>query len=317
MISATQKKNSSLKGKSILTLSELSSEQIQFILDKAEQMKTNKEDGTHLLQGKIVGMIFDKPSTRTRVSFEAGTLQLGGHALYLNGQDLQLGRGETIADTAKVLSSYVDAIMIRTFSHQTVEELSLHASIPIINGLTDLYHPCQALADLLTIKEQKGQLKGVKLVYVGDGNNVANSLMLGAASMGITMEIVTPPGYEPQPSITKFAQLLAAKSGGRVMLHHDPFEAVKGADVIYTDVWTSMGQEQENEKRLMDFVNYQVNTTLLKEASQDYIFLHCLPAHRGEEVTSEVIDGEHSVVFQQAENRLHVQKALLAEILSS
>lgn len=244
-------------------------------------------------------------------------LQLGGNALYLNSNDLQLGRGETIADTAKVLSQYIDAIMIRTFSHSIVEELAYHADIPVINGLTDLYHPCQALADLLTIQEVKGTLKGLKMVYVGDGNNVAHSLMIGAAKMGIHISVASPAGYEPNKNVVSIANKAASESGSEVTVLNDPFEAVKGADVIYTDVWTSMGQEQENKQRLEIFKDFQINEQLMKEAKDDYLFLHCLPAHRGEEVTADIIDSTHSAVFQQAGNRLHVQKAVLAELLKN
>ncbi|MDZ5470325.1 ornithine carbamoyltransferase [Bacillus sp. 31A1R] len=308
----------SIKGKDLLTLADYSPEIIKGILAKAKKLKNAARLGevTNPLKGKILGMIFDKPSTRTRVSFEAGMLQLGGHALFLSGQELQLGRGETIADTAKVLSQYVDAIMIRTFSHQTVEELAEHATIPVINGLTDMYHPCQALADLLTIQEVKGTLKGLKLAYVGDGNNVAHSLLIVAAKMGMHIAVATPVGYEPNKEITEMAQTFALSSGGKVTVTNSIDEAIHQADVIYTDVWTSMGQEEENEIRLEVFKDFQVNEEILKGAKEDYMFMHCLPAHRGEEVTADVIDGKHSYVFQQAGNRLHAQKALLVEILS-
>lgn len=310
-------KKDSLKGQDFLTLANFSSELIKDLLQKAKKLKTSHLLGeeTNVLKGKILGLIFDKPSTRTRVSFEAGMLQLGGQALYLNGQDLQLGRGEPISDTAKVLSHYVDALMIRTFSHRTVEELAQHASIPVINGLTDLDHPCQALADLLTIQEEKGKLEGIKMTYVGDGNNVAHSLMMAAGKMGMDLTVATPKGYEPAAEILYAAQSFAKESGGNIKITANANEAVLGADVIYTDVWTSMGQEAENEQRLKDFQPFQVNEELVKGAKKDFIFLHCLPAHRGEEVTTEVIDGHSSYVFQQAGNRLHVQKALLVEIL--
>lgn len=242
-------------------------------------------------------------------------IQLGGHALYLNSQDLQLGRGESIADTAKVLSQYVDAIMIRTFSHEKIQELAYHADIPVINGLTDLYHPCQALADLLTIEEKNGELKGQNLAYIGDGNNVAHSLMIASAKMGVNITIACPAGYEPDQSVLQQSQEFAEQTGSKVIVTSDPEEAAANADAIYTDVWTSMGQEAENDKRLKDFAEYQVNQYLVQKAKKDYVFLHCLPAHRGEEVTTEVIDGNKSAVFQQAGNRLHVQKAILSEIL--
>lgn len=306
-----------IKGEDLLTLADYSSATIKGLLERALELKKAHLSGkeTHLLQGKILGLIFDKPSTRTRVSFEAGMLQLGGQAIHLNGQDLQLGRGEPISDTAKVLSHYVDAIMIRTFSHNRVIELAEHASIPIINGLTDLYHPCQALADLLTIQEIKGELTGIQMAYVGDGNNVAHSLMIAAAKMGLQLNIATPIGYEPDKEVVKLAIGIAAETGARITIMNDPIAAVKDVDVIYTDVWTSMGQEAENEQRLKDFKDFQVNSELVKNAKEDFIFLHCLPAHRGEEVTSDIIDGKSSYVFHQAGNRLHAQKALLAEIL--
>ncbi|MGD6941334.1 ornithine carbamoyltransferase [Cytobacillus gottheilii] len=309
--------NLNMKGKDFLTLADFSTEEINGLLLKAQQLKQGIYSGEdpRLLKGKILGMIFEKSSTRTRVSFEAGMLQLGGHALYLNSSDLQIGRGESVADTAKVLSSYVDGIMIRTFSHKLIEELAEHATIPVINGLTDLYHPCQALADMLTILEEKGSLKGIKLVYVGDGNNVAHSLLIASAKLGINMTIACPKGYEPQQTVLQLAKEFAQKSGAEIAVNYDVEESVKNADVIYTDVWTSMGQEAENEKRLMIFKDYQVNEELMALAKQDSIFLHCLPAHRGEEVTAAVIDGPNSSVFNQAANRLHVQKALLSELL--
>jgi ornithine carbamoyltransferase len=306
-----------LKGKDVLTLAGLTPEEILTLLDKSILLKENtmKKQFDQPLKGKILGMIFDKSSTRTRVSFEVGMIQLGGSALYLNGNDLQLGRGETIADTASVLSQYVDGILIRTFSHKSVEELANHASVPVINGLTDLYHPCQALADLLTIYEKKGKLKGLKLAYIGDGNNVAHSLMIACTKVGMDISIVAPREYFPDSSITAQSKGFAQSSGAKLVITDSQIEAVRDADIIYTDVWTSMGQESENEQRLNDFSDYQVNAELVKHAKDDYLFLHCLPAHRGEEVTTEVIDGKHSVVFEQAGNRLHAQKALLVEIL--
>ncbi|MFB6465319.1 ornithine carbamoyltransferase [Cytobacillus sp. Hz8] len=309
--------NTNLKGKDLLTLADISSETIQQLLLLAGKLKRDLANGERplLLKGKILGMIFDKPSTRTRVSFEAGMVQLGGHAMYLNGHDLQMGRGETIEDTAKVLSEYVDGIMIRTFSHQDVEELAKHASIPIINGLTDMYHPCQALADLLTMQEVKGELKGLKLAYMGDGNNVAHSLLIACAKMGVDIAVAAPEGYQPHMEVVNKAKQFALESGSNVTITTDPLEAVNQADAVYGDVWTSMGQEAENEIRLHVFKNYQINEKLVEKAKADYIFLHCLPAHRGEEVTADVIDGKHSYIYQQAGNRLHAQKALLVEIL--
>lgn len=306
-----------IKGQDLLSLADFSPETIKGLLDKASELKKAYLAGeeTNLLKGRILGLIFDKPSTRTRVSFEAGMLQLGGQAIYLNGHDLQLGRGEPIADTAKVLSHYVDAIMIRTFSHERVVELAKHATIPVINGLTDLFHPCQALADLMTIQEIKGNLEGIKMAYIGDGNNMVHSLMIAAAKMGLELEVATPANYEPNEEVMNMANAFAKETGAIIKISNNPKDAVVGADVIYTDVWTSMGQEAENEQRLKDFCHFQVNEELVQGAKEDFIFLHCLPAHRGEEVTAGVIDGKSSYVFQQAGNRLHVQKALLAEIL--
>ncbi|MCY8988586.1 ornithine carbamoyltransferase [Bacillus atrophaeus] len=303
----------SLYGKDLLTLKDLSESDISALLTEAADLKQNKIQP--IFQGKTLAMIFEKSSTRTRVSFEAGMAQLGGNALFLSQKDLQLGRGETVADTAKVLSGYVDAIMIRTFEHEKVEELAEHADIPVINGLTDKYHPCQALADLLTIKEVKGKLKGVKVAYIGDGNNVAHSLMVGCAKMGCDVSIASPKGYEVLDEAVNAAKEYAGVSGSSITLTADPVEAVKGADVIYSDVFTSMGQEAETNERLTVFTPYQVNASLVKHAKPDYTFLHCLPAHREEEVTAEIIDGPNSAVFKQAENRLHVQKALLKAIL--
>jgi len=306
-----------LKGKDLLTLADLSSEEIISLIEKAVVLKekTLKKQFDYPLKGKILGMIFDKSSTRTRVSFEVGMIQLGGSALYLNGNDLQLGRGETIADTAQVLSQYLDGIMIRTFSHSSVEELAEHAAIPVINGLTDLYHPCQALADLLTVYEKKGKLAGLKLAYIGDGNNMAHSLMIACTKVGMDVSIAAPKEYFPDSDVTAKCKEFAEVSGAKLVITDSPTGAVKDADIIYTDVWTSMGQEAENEQRLKAFQDYQVNEDLLEQAKKDYLFMHCLPAHRGEEVSAEVIDGPHSVVFDQAGNRLHAQKALLVEIL--
>lgn len=310
-------KELNIKGKDFLSLKDFDPDTIKSLVEKAIQLKQAQKAGEKIqpLQGKILGMIFEKPSTRTRVSFETGMLQLGGQAIYLNSHDMQIGRGETISDTAKVLSRYVDAIMIRTFSHNIVEELAQHATIPIINGLTDLFHPCQALADIMTILEVKGKYEGIKVAYIGDGNNVAHSLMIASAKVGMDISVASPKGYEPLKEVTELVKGYAAESGSKVEITNDPYEAVNNADVIYTDVWTSMGQESENAQRLVSFKDFQVNGELAKHAKDDYIFLHCLPAHRGEEVSAEVIDGEHSFVFDQAENRLHAQKALLVEIL--
>jgi ornithine carbamoyltransferase len=312
-----QSVNIHLKGSDFLTLKNFSTEEIEYLLTLAGELKQKQRLGETFtpLYGKTLAMIFEKPSTRTRVSFQVGMTQLGGHALFLSSNDLQLGRGETIADTARVLSQYVDAIMIRTFAHSKIEELAQYATIPVINGLTDDDHPCQALADLLTIYEIKKKLKGLKLAYVGDGNNVANALMIAAAKVGMDCTVACPENYEPKKSYVEEALRISKKTGANIAVTHSPYEAVKDADVIYTDVWTSMGQEKESAERLSIFQPFQVNSELVKHAKKDYIFLHCLPAHRGEEVTLDVIDGEHSVVFQQAGNRLHVQKAILLSLL--
>jgi len=306
-----------LKGKDLLTLAEYSPETIKELVQKAKEMKEAYLNGEIIapLKGKTLGMIFEKSSTRTRVSFETGMFQLGGQALFLSSRDLQIGRGEPVSDTAKVLSQYVDAIMIRTFAHETVEELAEHATIPVINGLTDLHHPCQALADLLTILEVKGTLKGLKLAYIGDGNNVAHSLLIACAKVGMDVAVATPPSYAPNEEIVSLAKSFADASGSTISIVNDPIEAVTDADVIYADVWTSMGQEEENEQRLKDFAGFQVNKELVAHAKADYMFLHCLPAHREEEVTAEIIDGPNSYVFQEAGNRMHAQKALLVELL--
>jgi len=306
------------RGRDLLTLADYTKEEIQMLLDLAVQLKKRQKEGktTPLLSGKTLGMIFEKSSTRTRVSFEVGMYQLGGQALFLSRNDLQLGRGETIADTARVLSRYLDGIMIRTFGHEKAVELARFATIPVINGLTDDYHPCQVLADLLTILEKKGTLDGVKLAYVGDGNNMAHSLMQAGAIMGMRVAVATPTGYEPKREVVDFSRKMAVLSGGEVTITHSPEEAVAEADVVYTDVWASMGQEQEAQQRLQDFRGYQVDERLMKRAKADALFMHCLPAHRGEEVSDEVADGPQSVIFDQAENRLHAQKAVLAALMS-
>ncbi|MDQ1147336.1 ornithine carbamoyltransferase [Bacillus sp. SORGH_AS 510] len=311
--------NPQLKGKDFLQLSDFTTDEILYLLNDALELKQMQNQGTPqpFLNGKVLGMIFEKSSTRTRVSFEVGMLQLGGHAIFLSSKDIQLGRGESISDTAKVLSRYVDGIMIRTFSHDSVKELAEHATVPVINGLTDLQHPTQVLADLLTILEHKGKLAGLKLCYIGDGNNnMAHSLMEGAVKVGMDVSIASPPGYLPDGKITEAAIKAGSQTGCSVVITNDPFEAIKEADVVVTDVWTSMGQEEETEKRLKAFEGYQVNDELCKLAKSDYIFLHCLPAHREEEVTGDIIDGTHSVVFDEAENRLHAQKAILKLLLA-
>ncbi|KHD84667.1 ornithine carbamoyltransferase [Heyndrickxia ginsengihumi] len=306
------------KKKDFLTIGELSTEEINELLSEAVHLKKEQKQGNAkpYLKGKVLGMIFEKSSTRTRVAFEVGMLQLGGEALFLSSKDIQLGRGETIHDTAKVLSRYVDALMIRTFAHETVEEFAKYATVPIINGLTDLHHPTQVIADLLTIYEYKGKLSGLKVCYIGDGNNnMCHSLLEGAMKVGIHISVSSPKGYEPNQAIVEQVKQEAQAKGLQVEFGHDPEDMIKDADVVITDVWTSMGQEEETQKRLQAFSAYQVNESLCKLAKEDYLFLHCLPAHRGEEVTAEIIDGPHSAVFDEAENRLHAHKAILKKLL--
>lgn len=307
----------SLKGKHFLTLLDFSADEINYLLETSIAIKEAQKagNGPQPLKGKSLGMIFENASTRTRVSFEVGMTQLGGHALFLSPRDLQIGRGEPIRDTAQVLSRYVDGIMIRTNSHESVEELAKFATVPVINALTDYYHPCQALADALTIYEHKGDLKGKKLAYVGDGNNVAHSLLIVSAKLGMDFAIATPEGYEMNETIVAKALAVAEQSGAKVTITNDPIEAVKEADAIYTDVWASMGYEGQLDERKKAFAPYQVNAELVKYAKDDYIFLHCLPAHREEEVTAEIIDSDHSVIYDEAENRLHVQKAILTALM--
>lgn len=314
----TDIKNSQvLKGKDLLKLADYTPELIETLIYLADDMKKNKENYLEALKGQLLGMIFEKHSTRTRVSFEAAMIQLGGHAMFLSSNDMQIGRGETIEDTGKVLSGYLDGIMIRTHSHSRIEALAEAANIPVINGLTDLYHPCQALADLLTVYEIKGKFKGLKMVYVGDGNNVAHSLMIGSVMVGMDFTLATPAGYEAAPQIIEMAKGISEQTGAKLEFVENPQEAVKGADFIYTDVWTSMGQEDEAEARLKAFAPYQVNEQLMALANPECKFMHCLPAHRGEEVSGEVMDGEASVVFQQAENRMHAQKAVLYSVMKN
>lgn len=285
------------------------------LLERAASIKRAPRDFRGALAGKTLAMIFEKSSTRTRVSFEAGMFQLGGLGMFLSARDLQLGRGEPIADTARVLSRYVDGIMARTFAHATVEGLAAHGSVPVINGLSDLLHPCQALADFLTVRERFGDVRGFPLCYVGDGNNVAHSLLLTGAKLGAHVTVVTPPGFEPQERVVLWAQATARETGGRVRVTHSPEEGVAGARAVYTDVWASMGQEEEAAGRARAFEGYRVTARLFDAAAPDAIFLHCLPAHRGEEVEAAVIDSPASAVFDQAENRLHAQKALLVSLL--
>lgn len=306
------------KMKHLLCLSQWTGEEINETLKLAEKLKFENKNGirhNHLLKGKSLGLIFSKSSTRTRVSFEVGMYQLGGYSMFLSSNDIQLGRGETVPDTAKTLSRYLDGIMIRTYKQSDVEELAAYGSIPIINGLTDSQHPCQILADLQTIKEYKGDLRGLKLAYVGDGNNVANSLMIGCAKVGMNISVATPKGYECDEESVKLAKDAAAETGAIVINGYDPIDAVKDADVIYTDTWVSMGMESEKEQRLKIFMPFQVNKELMQMAKDDAIFMHCLPAYRGYEVTVDVIDGPQSVVFEEAENRLHAQKSVLVKLM--
>jgi ornithine carbamoyltransferase len=303
----------SLKGKSFSRVADWSGDELLAVLDLADDLKERRRRGEehHLLPGRALGMIFQKPSTRTRVSFEVGIAELGGHGLYLAAGDLQLGRGETLRDTATVLSRYLSGLMIRTFAQEDVEELARHASIPVINGLTDSSHPCQALADVMTIRERFGRLQGLRVAYLGDGNNVCASLMVAAAKLGMGFVAATPEGYEP----TEQSLELARKAGGNPEVTHDPREAAKGADVLYTDVWTSMGQEEERERRLRDLDGFGIDENLVRLAGEQAIVLHCLPAHYGEEITEDVLYGPQSAVWDQAENRLHAQKALMALVI--
>src|SRR5215212_4007946 len=308
-LESTPPPRSPLSGRDCLTLAEFNPEETSLILDEAIKLKGLQRSRIPFrpLRGRTLAMVFQKPSNRTRVSFEVGMYQLGGHALSLSPQEIQMGKRETPSDTGRVLARYIDAIMVRTFAHEEVEELADAAEVPVINGLTDQHHPCQALADLLTVREEFGRLEGVEISYIGDGNNVAHSLAIGCALTGANLTIAHPEGHAPDPGVLK----LAEKLGAAPILTEDPQEAATGARVIYTDVWTSMGQEDEAEERKKAFVPYQVDEELMSLATEDAIFLHCLPAHRGEEVTAEVIDGPQSRVFDQAENRLHAQKALL------
>jgi len=295
----------------LLSILDFSREEIYELLDIAMYLKKNRGSVSRVLENRSLAMLFEKPSTRTRISFEVAMTELGGHSLYLGPRDLQLGRGETISDTAKVMSRYVHGIMARVYRHSTLEEMAASASVPVINGLSDLEHPCQLLADLLTIREYKEDFEGLSFAWVGDGNNVCNSAILACSLMGMEVRVATPQGYEPDREIVERAERL----GGRVFLTHSPVEAVRDADVIYTDTWVSMGDEKEAELRLKAFQGYQVDEELVSHAMEDVVVMHCLPAHRGEEITGEVLDGSHSVVFDQAENRLHAQKAVLLKLL--
>ena len=307
-----------LKHKDLISIHDLEIGEVALILDVAAKLKRKQKKGEphEYLKGKSLAMLFSKASTRTRTSFEVGFYQLGGHPIYLSDKESQIGRGEPVKDTARVLSRFVDGIMIRTFSHESVIELAKYASIPVINGLTDLLHPCQALTDIFTIQEKMKVLKGRKMVYVGDGNNMAHSLMYACAKVGMNMVCACPKGYQPDPHVLAEAQEDAAHAGCTITVEEDVMKAVKGADVLYTDTWASMGQEEEHDARKKIFAPYQINAELLAAARPEAIVMHCLPAYRGEEITDDVIEGPQSVVFDQAENRLHVQKAIMALLMS-
>ncbi|MDK2791222.1 MAG: ornithine carbamoyltransferase [Deferribacteres bacterium] len=303
-----------------LTLKDYTSDELIEMIELGIKLKKEREkniDQTHYMKGKKVALIFEKSSTRTRVSFEVGVFELGGYPLFLSKNDIQLGRGETIADTARTLSRYVDMIMIRTFEHSKIEELAKYASVPVINGLTDDFHPCQVMADVMTIYEKLGKFKGVKVAFVGDGNNMANSWMIGAAKFGIDFTLACPKGYEAKQDVFVEARKIALDTGAKIEMTNDPYEAVRGADIIYTDVWASMGQEAESEKRLKDFKGFQVDDNLMKATGKNTYFMHCLPAHRGEEVTEDVLESEMSIVFDEAENRLHAQKAIMVKLIKN
>ena len=301
----------------LLAVHDLTHDEVLSIFREAAALKAMRRRAlpTHRLSGKTLGLFFEKPSTRTRVSFETGMNQLGGQSIFLSVADIQMRRGETVADTARVLSRYLDGLVIRAYEHHAVEEWACNATIPVINGLTDLHHPCQVLSDLFTIREKKRRWKGTKIAYVGDGNNVANSLIEGAAIMGMAISVACPSGYEPDASIVEWARAKAERTKASIEILRDPYVAVKSADVLYTDVWTSMGQEKEQARRLQVLAPYQLNGKLVAAAHPDAIVMHCLPAHRGQEITADVLDGPQSVVLDQAENRLHVQKAILIRLL--
>ena len=299
-----------------LSLHDITISEMEALLNLAEEVKAHPEAFVIALQGKMAALIFEKPSLRTRVTFEVGFEQLGGHAVYLAPGDIGLGKRESVKDVARNLSRWVDVLIVRTFSQKLLEEMAFQANIPIINALTDLVHPCQAIADLMTLREAKGELKGLHLVYVGDGNNVAHSLAHAAGKVGLHLTIACPPGYEPDADMLTEARADASRTGAEIEVVHDPKEVLSTADAVYTDVWTSMGQEKENEERQRVFAAYQVNETLMDMAPPDALFMHCLPAHRGEEVTDEVLDGLQSVALEQAENRLHAHKAILLAVLA-
>ncbi|HJN02982.1 MAG: ornithine carbamoyltransferase [Nitrospinota bacterium] len=304
--------------KSLVNIFDFEIDEINEVFSKVRELKKLSPSNNYApLKGKTLGMIFKKSSTRTRISFEVGMYQLGGKALFLDHKDLQWKRGESLSDSAKVLSIYLDGIVIRTYSHKEVEDLANAADVPVINGLSDLLHPCQILTDIFTIQEHVDDLKKIRIVYLGDGNNVANSWINGAARMGLDLRIVCPENYLPDYNILKIAREETGKTNGKIELFHDPQDGVSGADVIYTDVWVSMGQEEEAVKKKEAFKAFQLNSDLVKKSGKDPLIMHCLPAHRGEEITSEVMDGPQSIIYKQAENRLHVQKAILEYLLEN
>jgi ornithine carbamoyltransferase len=299
----------------LLSIDDLTPDELQELLELTATVKVKPDDYADRLRRQAVALIFEKPSTRTRVSFEVAVASLGGHPLALSSAELQLGRGETIEDTGRVLSRYVDAVVLRTFGQERLEGLARTSTVPVVNALSDFEHPCQCLADLFTVKERRGKLEGIALAYVGDGNNVAHSLLLGGAKCGMHIRVATPPGFEPIPQVVHRAEEIAARTGGSVRVTNEPAAAEDGADVLYTDVWASMGQEGEAEERALVFANYRLDREAVDRAADEVLVMHCLPAHRGHEITDEVIDGPHSVVWDQAENRLHAQKALLLWLL--
>lgn len=301
----------------LISILELSPDEVERIIELTEKLKTNRTLHQDILSGKTIALVFQKPSNRTRVSFEVGINELGGNCLYLGPQEIKLGIRETTSDVAQTLSRYLGGIVARTNSHKDVVELAKYSSVPVINGLSDLYHPCQALTDIFSVKEKFGAIRGLTLTYVGDGNNVCRSLLLTCTKIGMNISIATPKGYEPDALTVKKAESYAKASGSKVFLTNDPRKAVKNTNVIYTDVWVSMGQEEQAECRMNDFKSFQINKSLVSLADKNFIFMHCLPAHRGIEVTEEVIDGKHSIIFDQAENRLHTQKAILVYLLTN
>ncbi len=297
-----------------ISILDFTSKEILYLLDLTKKIKRKKALGSTLLKGKTLGLIFQKPSLRTRVSFEVGIRELGGGCIYLGPDEININVRETTEDVAKTLSRYLDGIVARTFGHNIVLDLAKYSSIPVINGLSDFSHPCQALTDIFSIQENFGKLKGLTMAYIGDGNNVCNSLLFAAAKVGLNVRVASPKGYEPDPSVLKMSQEIAKQTGSQLEVSNDPAAACHNADVIYSDVWVSMGQEEETKKRLSEFEGFQINKNLAKVAKKNFIFMHCLPAHRGQEVTADVIDGKHSIVFDQAENRLHTQKAIMMHL---